>query len=72
MTVTGVLFQPLTFGAGVTVWPMVGLVRSILTVAVWAASLLPASSTLQYFRVWTPSVSIVSEVPLRASPPSTA
>src|SRR3954447_336033 len=69
-TVTGLLFQPLVFGAGVTMWPTVGLVRSILTVAVSVASSLPALSTLQYFRLWTPSVSIVSKVPSCWSPPS--
>src|SRR4051812_43359510 len=67
-TVTGLLFQPVAFGAGVTVWPTVGLVRSILTVAVWSCSTFPAWSTLQYVTVWTPSVSIVSKVPLTASP----
>src|SRR5436190_7100323 len=48
ITVTLVLFQPLALAAGAWLWLMVGEVLSILTCAVFAASTLPALSTLQY------------------------
>src|SRR5205814_9664179 len=52
LTTTSVLFQPLALAAGAWTWLMVGEVRSILTCALLAASMLPALSTLQYCKLW--------------------
>src|SRR4051812_45112643 len=53
--VTLLLFQPSALAAGVWVWPMVGDVLSMPKLTVCAASVLPAASVLQNFRVWLPS-----------------
>src|SRR5262249_52394933 len=62
LTVTGVLFQPLAFGAGVRSGVIVGGVWSTLTVNVFAGSVLPALSALRNVIVVMPSVLIVKDV----------
>src|SRR3954449_1877790 len=64
LTATSVLFQPLAFCSGDWLGVMLGEERSTLTVKAWAASLLPALSTDQYFTVWTPSAPTVTVSPL--------
>ncbi len=59
VTVTSLLFQPFAFLAGDWLCVIVGPVWSIWTWTVWCASSLPALSTLQYSRVWTPSALMV-------------
>ncbi len=48
VTVTAPLFQPFAFAAGDWAWVIVGGVLSMLTVTVFADSVLPALSVLQY------------------------
>src|SRR5688500_6003715 len=50
LTVTSALFQPAALAAGLWLGVIVGAVRSIFTCAVFAASALPALSTLQNLR----------------------
>jgi hypothetical protein len=66
-TVTLALFQPLT-AAGVCELLMLGAVLSTLTVTVLAASVLPALSTLQYFKACSPSVVKATLVPVCTAP----
>ena len=47
---------------------MVGAVRSTVTETVTGSSTLSAASTLQNFRVWSPSTSMVNSVPSFAGP----
>src|SRR5919202_3394502 len=63
VTVTLVLFQPSAFAAGDWVCPIVGEVLSMPKLTVFAASVLPATSVLQNFRVWVPSVATATLVP---------
>ena len=70
VTVTFSLFQPSVFAAGLWVWPMVGEVLSMPKLTVCGASLLPATSVLQNFRVWLPSAVTGTLVPGVCVPPS--
>jgi hypothetical protein len=70
VTVTSVLFHPSGLAAGDCVCPMVGEVLSMPKLTVWAASVLPAASVLQNFRVWLPSAVTGTLVPLVWPPPS--
>src|SRR3954447_10200831 len=64
LTSTSVLFHPFAFWSGDWLGVMLGEERSTLTVKAWAASLLPALSTDQYFTLWTPSAPTVTVSPL--------
>ncbi len=66
VTVTSLLFQPAALATGDCVWLMPGAVLSIFTSTFCWASTLPATSTLHTWSVWTPSVSIVTLVPVAA------
>src|SRR3712207_4808701 len=70
VTVTFSLFQPSALAAGLWVWPMVGEVLSMPKLTVCAASVLPAASTLQNFKVWLPSAVTGTLVPSTCAPPS--
>src|SRR3954447_25841286 len=70
VTVTSSLFQPSPFAAGLWAWPMVGDVLSMPKLTVCAASVLPAASVLQNFRVWLPSAGTGTLVPAVCGPPS--
>ena len=63
VTVTFALFQPSALAAGLWVWPIVGEVLSMPKLTVCAASVLPARSVLQNFRVWLPSAVTGTLVP---------
>src|SRR5439155_5414380 len=71
VTVTSVLFHPNWLASGSVVCVMVGGVLSILTWIVWAASTLPALSSLQYDRANSPSAEKCTVVPVWSLPPST-